>query len=96
MIERAIILCKNSIITPSDFPETLGKKPHKFTTVNSETQTDGCKLKKALQEPEKDLLIKALENSNWNRNETAKSLGINRTTLYKKMLRFGLLKTKQK
>jgi DNA-binding NtrC family response regulator len=98
VIERAIILCKNSIITPADFPDTLSKRAAKLTAGPVETSTEltGCQLKKALQEPERDLLIKALESMNWNRNETAKSLGINRTTLYKKMLRFGLLKNKQK
>ena len=31
-----------------------------------------------------------LESNNWNRNTTADQLGINRTTLYKKMKRLGL------
>jgi DNA-binding NtrC family response regulator len=94
VIERAIILCKNTIITPTDFPEALNKKANCVINVPDNHGSEcGCKLKKALQEPEKDLLVKALEAANWNRNETAKSLGINRTTLYKKMLRFGLLKT---
>jgi len=90
VIERAVILCKNDTITPQDFPECLNKK------IPENEPAASCKLKKALQEPERDLLVKALESMNWNRNETAKSLGINRTTLYKKMLRFGLLKNNGK
>jgi len=31
-----------------------------------------------------------LEANNWNRNASAEALGINRTTLYKKMKRLGL------
>ena len=31
-----------------------------------------------------------LESHNWNRNATADSLGVNRTTLYKKMKKLGL------
>ena len=49
-------------------------------------------LKDALSLPEKELIIRALDATGWNRNEAAKSLGINRTTLYKKMSKFGLLK----
>ena len=97
VIERAIILCKNTIITPVDFPDALIKKCHDTANMPAnQADETGCKLKKALQEPERDLLVKALESNNWNRNETAKNLGINRTTLYKKMLRFGLLKTTEK
>jgi len=91
VIERAIILCKNTIITPADFPDALTKK-----IIGNRSSEASCKLKTALQEPERDLLVKALESMNWNRNETAKNLGINRTTLYKKMLRFGLLKANGK
>ena len=31
-----------------------------------------------------------LESNHWNRHATAEALGINRTTLYKKMKRLGL------
>jgi DNA-binding NtrC family response regulator len=98
VIERAIILCKNVVITPVDFPDTLNKRINAsmLKTPGNHASECGCKLKNALQEPEKDLLVKTLESMNWNRNETAKNLGINRTTLYKKMLRFGLLKTNEK
>ena len=51
------------------------------------------KLKDALKSPEKDLIVKALESVDWNRNEAARILDINRTTLYKKMFKFGLLRT---
>jgi two-component system response regulator HydG len=48
-------------------------------------------LKEALEEPEKRIIIQALQAFNWNRQETAKVLDINRTTLYKKMKKYGLL-----
>ena len=47
-------------------------------------------LKEALAEPEKNLIHQALEANHWNRQETAKALQINRTTLYKKMKQYGL------
>ena len=48
-------------------------------------------LKEALEEPEKRIIIQALQALNWNRQETARVLDINRTTLYKKMKKYGLL-----
>jgi two-component system response regulator HydG len=48
-------------------------------------------LKEALEEPEKQIIIQALQALNWNRQETARMLDINRTTLYKKMKKYGLL-----
>ena len=40
--------------------------------------------------PERQIIREVLEANNWNRNLTAETLGINRTTLYKKMKRLGL------
>ena len=48
-------------------------------------------LKEALEEPEKQIIIQALRALNWNRQDTARVLDINRTTLYKKMKKYGLL-----
>lgn len=86
VIERAIILCKGNTVNPEDLPEFL----HYPKTENG--NGNGLKLKDALQNPEKDLIIKALDAVEWNRNKAASSLGINRTTLYKKMQKYGLLK----
>ena len=48
-------------------------------------------LEDALREPEKRIIVKALDANAWNRQKTAEQLGINRTTLYKKMKAYGLL-----
>ena len=53
----------------------------------SETYRD---LDEALAGPEKQILVEALARYDWNRNTTAERLGINRTTLYKKMKRLGI------
>jgi DNA-binding NtrC family response regulator len=88
VIERGIILCKGPVIAPVDFPAILTElKPEK-----AQPHDDKLKLKDALKSPEKDLIIKALDTVAWNRNEAARVLGINRTTLYKKMNKYGLIK----
>jgi DNA-binding NtrC family response regulator len=47
-------------------------------------------LKAALANPERQIILDVLEAHSWNRNATAEALGINRTTLYKKMKRLKL------
>lgn len=47
-------------------------------------------LSEALEEPERNIILEALRANDWNRNSTADQLGINRTTLYKKMLKLGI------
>jgi len=66
VIERAIILAKGPVIMPEDFPESL--------IATNESETDESRnLKEALKMPEKDIIIKALDMVEWNRNEAAKT-----------------------
>ncbi len=54
-------------------------------------QTDrGQLLRDALEAPERQIILQTLRDHHWNRAATAQKLGINRTTLYKKMKRLGL------
>jgi transcriptional regulator of acetoin/glycerol metabolism len=43
-----------------------------------------------MEAPERQIILDALQSNGWNRQTTAEALGINRTTLYKKMRRLGL------
>ncbi len=47
-------------------------------------------LTEALADPERQIIHAALEANGWNRQETAKQLNINRTTLYKKIKHYRL------
>ncbi len=88
VVERGVVLCRNSRIGLDDLPESVINTsnvapPHwQGTGANS--------LRKALNNPEREIILEALSASGWNRQETADRLGINRTTLYKKMKRLGL------
>ena len=48
-------------------------------------------LERALELPERLIIEAALKRNNWNRQQTATELDINRTTLYKKMRKYGML-----
>lgn len=93
VVERAVVLCKRSIIGVDDLPEVIRKG-----AANPELHLDRgsvTNLKSALADPERQIILDALENHGWNRQETADMLGINRTTLYKKMKRYGIQFEKQ-
>ena len=47
-------------------------------------------LSEALEGPERQIILDVLKANDWNRNVTADKLGINRTTLYKKMKKLGI------
>ena len=90
VVERAVLLSKGSIITLDDLPSNVtAGVPLSPATLS------GCSLKEALGAPERQIILEALQAHNWNRNATAEALGINRTTLYKKMRRLGLQDPRQ-
>lgn len=87
VIERAVLLSKSEIIDIQDLPSQV--------LVSASIEPDekgfqGRTLKSALEEPEKKYIKAALQYFNWNRQDTAKALDVNRTTLYKKMKRYDL------
>jgi DNA-binding NtrC family response regulator len=85
VIERAVLLGKNSVIGVEDLPPSVAAGGGlSVEAVGNQS------LKQALSAPEKQLILEVLESNNWNRQQTAAALGINRTTLYKKMKRLGL------
>lgn len=86
VIERAVLLSKGPLIDIDDLPPAVIQQCRNVTIMNYGNQT----LKQALEGPEREIIRAALEANNWNRQETAKALDINRTTLYKKMKRYGL------
>ncbi len=85
VIERAVLLSKDKFIGTEDLPSVIKQEQKQ----RQETYKP-VSLKEALAEPEKKLIRQALEANHWNRQETAKALRINRTTLFKKMKRYGL------
>ncbi len=85
VMERATLLSKSRFIGPDDLPEVIKQEPSRQTG-----QYKPMSLKEALAGPEKDIIRQALQANHWNRQETAKALEIDRTTLFKKMKHYGL------
>lgn len=86
VIERAVILCPGDFIVPESFPahfSRIGAAP----TPTPSNLTLGA----ALAQSEERVLLETLESCNWNRQLSARALGISRTTLFNKMRRFNLM-----
>jgi two-component system response regulator HydG len=92
-VRRGVALCSGPRITAGHLiPGLDGHRPERPGSTPRPHLPMGIRpLKEALEEPEKRIIIQALEALDWNRQETARVLGINRTTLYKKMKKYGLL-----
>ncbi|MGB0595697.1 MAG: sigma-54-dependent transcriptional regulator [Rubripirellula sp.] len=99
VVERAVLLSRNSMLTVDDLPpELTGRETDQFQGPAAATPSDGVNLgdvsgktlREALAGPERQIILQALRVNNWNRAATAEGLDINRTTLYKKMKRLGL------
>ncbi len=88
VIERAVVLAKDDVITIHDLPESLRRGDVDGATLTN--RLSGGNLKSALAHPERQIILEALESHGWNRQETARLLGINRTTLYKKMKKYDI------
>lgn len=88
VVERAVVLTKNGVIQVGDLPEQVRSEESNLDALHF--QGPGNHLKAALANPEKQLILDALELHGWNRQDTAAALGINRTTLYKKMKKHGI------
>lgn len=91
VVERAVLLGKGELIRPDDLPSQLAA-----AAPVSMQQSTGHTLKQALASPERQIILDVLESNGWNRQLTAEKLGINRTTLYKKMKRLQLEEHEQR
>ncbi|MBI3618337.1 MAG: sigma-54-dependent Fis family transcriptional regulator [Candidatus Omnitrophica bacterium] len=85
-IEGAVIMAKAGIVNRADIPNFT-----KFTIAPPKSLKSPEKnLKRAVEQPEKEHIISILKDCNWNRNKSAASLGVNRTTLYNKMKKYNI------
>ncbi len=100
-VERSVILSRGPQIDVHDLPEAIQRISSASSIVGSAAVTGAmsarntgaaARLKDALRDPERQLIIDALEQTAWNRKKAAELLGINRTTLYNKMREYQLLK----
>jgi transcriptional regulator with PAS, ATPase and Fis domain len=91
IIERAIILCEGETILPEDLPPEVVEKRN-TTGQAAGRNAEGLRhaVSRSSDIAEKEMIEKALRESDNNRAVAATMLKIGRTSLYRKMKKFGL------
>jgi two-component system response regulator HydG len=81
-LERSVILQDNRVIAPEDLPERLrhARADSRGSIVSTSNLT--------LEELEKEYLLKVLDETGWHKKRAAAILGINASTLYRKLQRY--------
>ena len=88
VVEFAVLLARGGAVEPEHLPEAVrATDSHQHGPL-----ADGwpLPLKRALREPERRHILRALNMTNWNKLRAARRLRISRSTLYKKMREHGL------
>lgn len=84
-IERAILLGRTATITVADLPPQLSHiEPRKLPLAEAIARNF------TLRDVEREYIARVLENTNGNKSEAAKILGVDRTTLYRKLDEYKL------
>ena len=78
MVERAIILSEHDLLMPADF------------LVMQETGQMTIPIGFRMEDVEKQTIQQALEKYRYNISKAADELGMARTTLYRKMTKYGI------
>jgi two-component system response regulator AtoC len=92
VIERAVILDTDGVITNDDLPKLLVDNTSEFFDMEvSDNMTGTVFLKDVLKGPERLHISRIIKEVGGNKNEAAKKLGVNRTTLYNKLKKYNLL-----
>ena len=87
ILEHAVIVCQDDIIEPKDLPEYLQSR---LPLYQSDTAFH-IDSEQNINPMEKEKILQTLEEQNWRRAKTARILGIDRTTLWRKMKKFDLI-----
>ncbi len=89
-LERAVLLARGETIEPADLGEDFATAAP-IPAAGADLFQPGRSLKELLEGPEREILRRALEHCSGSRKEAANLLGIDRTTLFNKMRRHGLM-----
>jgi PAS domain S-box-containing protein len=85
IIEHALIVCRDRVIEIEHLPLAFQRG-----TAAPMPATESRSFEKEIELSERNLILEMLQKHKWNKGKTAAALKINRTTLWRKMKKFGL------
>ncbi len=85
VIERAVILCRDEVLVPADLPPQI-----RMLSEQEGDDPPAIRSGMSLDEMERALIVKTLDETGGNRTRAAEILGINRRTLQNKLRQYGL------
>jgi len=86
VLEHAFVVCHGEVIETEHLPERLWDSLEKIEPDDEKTDTEH-----PLKNAEKLMIKSTLQKFGGHRGKTAETLGINKTTLWRKMKKYGLL-----
>ncbi len=84
VIERAVILSESATISVDDLPERVLQGPQRKSSFSIDAPT------MSLDELEREYILKVLNYTQWQKKRASDILGINASTLYRKLLAYGI------
>jgi two-component system response regulator PilR (NtrC family) len=90
ILERALALCSDSAIRESDLYLTQATSKDKLATLDGALGTRGLPLHDFLDQVEREVIMKALESTRFNKTAAAKLLGITFRSLRYRLDRLGI------
>jgi len=87
-IERAILLCEGDMITPDDLPSEVQQESKGISAGAFKLPPEGI----SFEEVEKNLILQAMEQTDYNITKAAKLLGMTFRTLQYRLEKFGIKK----
>ena len=90
MIERLCVLADSGTVQESDLPAKYRSDKNTRNQHSVDIPESGLDFNNTVNGFENELILKALSRTKWNRNQAAKLLNLNRTTLLEKIKKKGL------
>src|SRR3989449_2921047 len=85
-IERAILLCEGDLISPEDLPSEVRQESQSAVTGGFKLPAEGINF----EEVEKNLILQAMDSTDYNITKAAKLLGLMFRTLQYRLEKFGI------